>query len=51
MNLISSNIKGCGAPRKKRILKNKIKKEKPSVIFIEETKCPEESFKSMASKI
>ena len=51
MNLLSWNIRGCSAPSKKILLKKKIREEKPLVIFIQETKCSEESFKSIASKI
>jgi len=51
MKLLPWNIRGCSAPSKKRLLKKKIREEKPLVIFIQETKCSEESFKSIASKI
>ena len=51
MKLLPWNIRGCSAPSKKILLKKKIREEKPLVIFIQETKCSEESFKSIASKI
>ena len=51
MKLLSWNIRGCSAPSKKILLKKKIREEKPLVIFIQETKFLEESFKSMARKI
>ena len=33
------NIRGLNNPRKKRILKNKLRKEQPDLCFIQETEC------------
>jgi exonuclease III len=39
MNIITWNIRGLNNPRKQKILKNKLKMEKPDICFIQETKC------------
>lgn len=39
MKLISWNIRGLNGPRKRKILKNMLKQEKPSILFLQETKC------------
>jgi exonuclease III len=42
MKVITWNIRGLNNPRKQRILKNKLKVEKPDICFIQETKCTSE---------
>jgi exonuclease III len=39
MKIITWNIRGLNNPRKKIILKNKLRKEQPDLCFIQETKC------------
>lgn len=42
MKIVSWNIRGCNNPLKKRLLKRKIDKEKPAIVFLQETKCESE---------
>ena len=42
MKLVSWNIRGCNSPLKRRLLKRKINKEKPTIVFLQETKCSSE---------
>jgi len=39
MKLTSWTIRGLGSKRKQRNLNNRMKEEKPDMIFIQETKC------------
>jgi len=39
MKLISWNIRGLNGPRKGKLLKNLIMDEKPTILFLQETKC------------
>lgn len=39
MKLISWNIRGLNSPRKGKLLKNMLMQEKPSILFMQETKC------------
>ena len=39
MKIISWNIRGCGSPRKWKILNRKIRQETPDILFLQETKC------------
>lgn len=38
MKLISWNVRGLNSPTKHRMLKNMIQQEKPSIVFLHETK-------------
>ena len=51
MKLASWNIRGCSAPQKKRLLRRKIVAENLTVMFIQETKCSEKTFKTTMEKI
>ena len=51
MKLISWNVCGLNGPSKQRILKTKIQKDKPVVIFVQETKCTTEVTTQLMSKI
>jgi len=50
MKLISWNIRGLNGPRKGRILKNMLKQEKPSILFLQETKCNSTILERIATK-
>jgi len=39
MKLISWNIRGLNSPRKGKLLKNLIMEDKPTILFLQETKC------------
>jgi len=39
MKLTTWNIRGLGSKRKPRNLNNRIKEEKPNMVFIKETEC------------
>ena len=42
MKLISWNVRGCNSQLKKRLFKWKIQIEKPTILFLQETKCSSE---------
>jgi len=50
MKLVSWNIRGLNSPGKLRMLKNMIKKEKPQMCFLQETKCNSTTLGSILSK-
>eukprot|EP00253_Pinus_taeda_P010679 PITA_10679 len=50
MKLISWNIRGLNGLRKGRILKNMLKQEKPSILFLQETKCNSTILERIATK-
>eukprot|EP00253_Pinus_taeda_P021718 PITA_21718 len=50
MKLTTWNIRGLGSRRKQRNLSNKIKEEKPDMVFIQETKCSMEKIREIHSK-
>lgn len=50
MKLTTWNIKGLGSKRKQRNLSNRIKEEKPDMVFIQETKCSIEKIREIHSK-
>eukprot|EP00253_Pinus_taeda_P010254 PITA_10254 len=50
MKLISWNIRGLNGPRKGRILKTMLKQEKPSILFLQETKCNSTILERIAAK-
>jgi len=50
MKLISWNIKGLNGPRKGRLLKNMLMQEKPSILFLQETKCSATILERVAAK-
>ena len=39
MKIISLNIRGCGNPRKWKMLNKKIRQETLDILFLQETKC------------
>jgi len=39
MKLISWNIRGLNSPKKGRLLKRMLMEEKPTILFLQETKC------------
>lgn len=51
MKLVSWNIRGCNHPRKMKTLARKIKQEKPTVLFLQETKCSSESMEGYSQRI
>ena len=51
MKLISWNIRGCNSPLKKRLLKRKIDKEKPTIVFLQETKCSSEEMTKISKRV
>jgi len=50
MKLISWNIRGLNSPRKGKLLKNLIMEEKPSILFLQETKCSLNFLEKAAAK-
>lgn len=50
MKLISWNIRGLNSPRKVRLLKNMLMQEKPSILFLQETKCGSDRLEKIAVK-
>lgn len=46
MKLISWNVRGSNSQLKKRLLKRKIKLEKPAIMFLQETKCSGEELRN-----
>ena len=50
MKLISWNIRGLNGPKKGRILKNMLKQEKPSILFLQEMKCSSTILEKIAAK-
>eukprot|EP00253_Pinus_taeda_P028234 PITA_28234 len=50
MKLVSWNIRGLNSPRKLRMLKHMIKKEKPHMCFLQETKCNNTTLGSILAK-
>ena len=50
MKLVSWNVRGLNSPGKYRMIKNMIQKEKPQLLFLQETKCNSEMLSSIISK-
>ena len=50
MNIITWNIRGLNNPRNQRILKNRLRKEKPDFCFIQETKCIVDRMETISKK-
>jgi exonuclease III len=50
MKIITWNIRGLNNPRKKRILKNRPRKEQPDLCFIQETKCIVDIMETISKK-
>ena len=50
MKITTWNIRGLGSRRKQRNLSNRIRKEKPNIVFIQETKCSVEKIREKHSK-
>ena len=51
MKIITWNIRGVNNPRKVKTLRNKLRKEKPNVLFLQETKCGSDTLKVIRSKL
>ena len=51
MNLISWNIRGFNSPGKHTILKNMIQKERPNILFLQETKCSSETLGTILTRV
>ena len=51
MKLISWNIRGLNGRSKQRMLKMKMQKDPPSVLFLQETKCPSDSPTAILARI
>ena len=51
MNLLSWNIRGLNGRSKQRMLKMKIQKDPPAILFLQETKCPSDSTTSILAQI
>jgi exonuclease III len=50
MNIITWNIRGLNNPRKKRILRNRLRKEQPDLCFIQDTKCTVDKMETISKK-
>lgn len=50
MKLISWNIRVLNSPRKGKLLKNLIMEEKPTILFLQETKCNSKILEKIAAK-
>ena len=50
MKITTWNIRGLGSRRKQRNLVNRIREEKPDIVFIQETKCSVERIHEKHSK-
>jgi len=51
MKVISWNAKGLNSQAKQRLLKRKIQKEKPDIIFAQETKCASNIIDNIRKKL
>ena len=51
MKFIFWNIRGCNHPRKSKTLNRKIKKERPNILFLQETKCSTEGMEKIKDNI
>ena len=49
MKLISWNIRGLNSPKKGKLLKNLIMEEKPTIMFLQETKCNSKILEKIAA--
>jgi exonuclease III len=50
MKVITWNIRGLNIPEKQRIIKNKLKRKKLDICFIQETKCTMEKMAQISKK-
>eukprot|EP00253_Pinus_taeda_P024539 PITA_24539 len=50
MKLISWNVRGLNSPSKHRMIKNLIMREKPAIVFLQETKCSSTTIDSLSNK-
>ena len=50
MRLTTWKIRGLGSKRKQKNLSNRIKEEKPDMVFIQETKCSVEKIREKHNK-
>lgn len=51
MKVISWNVRGLNGQTKQRLLKRKVQKEKPDIIFVQETKCASNIIKEVSRKL
>lgn len=51
MKLISWNVRGINSPSKHRMIKNPIQQEKPSLVFLQETKSNSTAIEKISNKI
>ena len=50
MKIILWNVRGCNSQLKKRMFKRKIQMEKPTIVFLQETKCSSEDLGSFGKR-
>lgn len=51
MKILSWTIRGCNNPLKKKFLKRMIDKEKPALVFLQETKCGSEEMTKISKQV
>jgi len=51
MKVISWNARGLNSQAKQRILKRKFQKEKPDIMFIQETKCTNNNMGNISKRL
>ena len=51
MKLISWNVRGLNIPSKHRMLKNMIQQYKPSIVYLQETKCNSKALEHIVAKV
>lgn len=51
MKLISWNVRGLNSPSKHRMIKNMIQQEKPSLFFLQETKCDNTALERILNRL
>ena len=50
MKLISWNVRGLNSPAKHKMLKNMVQQDKPSIVYLQETKCNSISLEKILNK-
>ena len=51
MKVISWNARGLNSQMKRRLLKKKVQKNKPDIIFVQETKCASSTIHNISKKL
>ena len=51
MKVISWNARGLNSQAKQRLLKRKVQREKPDIIFVQETKCASNIIDNVSKKL